>query len=70
MGRSIKPRVSYLDDCRYLVRLARSVELDTKRDDKWKRAVIAHATELMQLFNADACARADAAHWRMVKAKP
>jgi hypothetical protein len=40
MGRNVKPRLSYEDDARYLLRLCTAVELDEIASAEWKREVI------------------------------
>lgn len=41
MGRSVKPRISYEDDARYLQRLSTAVEMDETVSPDWKKEVIA-----------------------------
>jgi len=40
MGRNVKPRLSYEDDARYLLRLVTAVEIDEIASPAWKREVI------------------------------
>lgn len=40
MGRNVKPRLSYEDDARYLLRLVTAVEMDELASADWKREVI------------------------------
>lgn len=53
MGRTAKPRASYLADAQYLIRLSQSVELDKRHPPEWRREVLQALQVLTAIFIKD-----------------
>ena len=50
MSRPIQVRASYTADASFLSRLLQAVEIDDRKDSKWRKEVITHLQRLIVLF--------------------